>query len=68
MINFDDVTNGNVKYHNPSWPVIPDHSYRTLISGDSRFAKTNSLFHLINQQPYIDKIYLYAKDPFEAKY
>ena len=26
------------------------------------------MFNLINQQPYIDKIYLYAKDPFKAKY
>ena len=24
--------------------------------------------HLINQQPDIDKIYLYAKDPYKAKY
>ena len=30
--------------------------------------KNNSLFNLINQQPDIDKIYLYAKDPYEAKY
>ena len=30
--------------------------------------KTNSLFHLINYQPDIDKIYLYAKEPYEAKY
>ena len=27
-----------------------------------------SLFNLINQQPDIDKIYLYAKDPYETKY
>ena len=26
------------------------------------------LFNLINQQPYNDKIYSYAKDPYEAKY
>ena len=30
--------------------------------------KTNSLFNLISWQPDIDKIYLYAKDPYEAKY
>ena len=30
--------------------------------------KTNSLFNLINHQPDIDKIYLYTKDPYEAKY
>ena len=28
----------------------------------------NSLFVLINHQLDIDKIYLYAKDPYEAKY
>ena len=30
--------------------------------------KTNVLFDLMSQQPDIDKIYLYAKDPYEAKY
>ena len=31
-------------------------------------AKTNVLFNLISQQPYIDKVYLYAKDSYEAKH
>ena len=39
-----------------------------LIIGDSELGKTNSLFNLINQPPDIDKIYLYAEDPYEAKY
>ena len=30
--------------------------------------KKNALLNLINYQPDIDKIYLYAKDPYEAKY
>ena len=30
--------------------------------------KTNSLFNLISHQPDIDKTYLYAIDPYEAKY
>ena len=30
--------------------------------------KANALLNLINNQPDIDKTYLYAKDPFEAKY
>ena len=30
--------------------------------------KTNALLNLINNQPDIDKIYLYAKDPYKAKY
>ena len=59
-INFDDVTKENIKEHNPNWPQIPDHPYRILI--------TNSLFSLIDHQPDIDKIYLYTKDPNEAKY
>ena len=68
MINFDDVTKENIKEHNPNWPQIPDHPYRILIIGGSGSGKTNSLFNLINQQPDIDKIYLYAKDPYEGKY
>ena len=68
MINFDDVTKENIKEHNPNWPQIPDHPYRILIIGGSGSGKTNSLFNLISQQPDIDKIYLYNKDPYEAKY
>ena len=68
MINFDDVVKENIKEHNPNWPKIPDHPYRILIIGGSGPGKTNSLFNLINQQLDIDKIYLYAKDPYEAKY
>ena len=30
--------------------------------------KMNSLLNLINQQPGIDKIYLYANNRYEAKY
>ena len=30
--------------------------------------KTNTLLNLINNQPDIDKIYLYAKDTYEDKY
>ena len=30
--------------------------------------KTNSICNLINEKSDIDKIYLYAKDPYEAKY
>ena len=39
-----------------------------LIIGGSGPRKTNLLFNLMNQQPDIDKIYLYAKDSYEAKY
>ena len=67
MINFDDDIKEETKKRNPNWPQIPDHPYRILIIG-SGSGKTNSLFNLINQQPDTDKIYLYAKDPYEAKY
>ena len=41
-----------------------DHSYRILMIGISGSGKTNSLLNLISHQPYIDKIYFYAKDPY----
>ena len=59
MINFDDYTNENKTEHN---------SNRILIIGGSGSGKTNALLNLINNQPDINKIYLYAKDPYEAKY
>ena len=68
MINYDDVTKENMKEPTPNWPQIPDPLYRILIIGGSGFGKTNSLFNLVSQQPEIDKIYLYAKDPHEGKY
>ena len=68
MINFDDYTNENKIEHNSKVSYIPDHPYRILIVGGSGSGKTNALLNLINNQPDIDKIYLYAKDPYEAKY
>ena len=67
MINFDDYTNESKTKHNSNWPYIPDHPYRIVIGG-SGSGKTNALLNLINEQPDIDEIYLYAKDPYEAKY
>ena len=43
------------------WPSI-------LTFGDSISGKTNALINLTNHEPDIDKIYLYGKDPSEAKY
>ena len=68
MINFDYVTKQNIEEHNPNWPQIRDHPYRILVIGGSGSGKANSLFNIISQQPNIDKIYLYAKDPYQAKY
>ena len=68
MINFDEYTNGNKTEHNSKWPYIPDHPYRILIAGGSGSGKTNALLNLINNQTDIDKIYLYEKVLYEAKY
>ena len=68
MINFDNYVNENKTKHNKNWPYIPDHPYRILIIGGSGSGKTNVLLNLIDNQPDIDKIYLYAKDPYKAKY
>ena len=54
MIHFDDFTN--------------DHLYQILIIRGSGSVEINLLFNLIIHQPDIDKIYLYAKIPYEAKY
>ena len=67
MIDFDEYTNESRIEHNSKWPYIPDHPYRTLIVGDSGPGKTNPLLNLINNQPDIDKIFQYAKDPCEKK-
>ena len=68
MIYLDDYVNENRTEHNKNWPYIPDHPYRILIIGGSGSGKTNALLNLIENQPDIDKIYLYAKDSHEAKY
>ena len=68
MINFDKYTNENKKEHNLNWTYIPDHPYIILIIGDSGAGKANVSLNLINNQQDIDKIYLYAKEPYEDKY
>ena len=68
MINFDDYTNENKTEHNENWPYLHDKPYRILITGGSGSGKTNALLNLIENQPDINKIYLYPKDPYETKY
>ena len=58
----------NTDTHNPEWPYIPDYPYKILVIDGSGSAQTNALLNLINGQPDIGNIYLYAKDPFKAKF
>ena len=62
------ITLMKIEQHNKNWPYIPDHPYRILIIGGSGSGKTNFILNVIKNQPDIDKIYLYAKDPYESKY
>ena len=68
MINFNEYTNENRTEHDPKSPYIPDHPFRILIIGGSGSRKTNTSRNLIENQRDIYKIYLYAKDPYKAKY
>ena len=46
MINFDDVTEENIKGHNPNWSQFPDHPYIILIIGSKKYqTKFYTLFH-----------------------
>ena len=68
MINFDNYANENKVEHNLKWPYVPDQPYRILIIGGSGSEISNALFDLINNQPDIDKIYWYTKDPYDSIY
>ena len=65
MIIFDDYINENKTEHNKNWPYIP---YRILIIWISGSGEINVLLNLIENQPDIDQTFLYATDPYEAKY
>ena len=68
MFNFGYITKEDIKDHNPNWPEISDHPCRILVVGGFGSGKTNTLLNLIDHEVDIDEIYLYAKDPYEAKY
>ena len=55
MFNIDYITKEDIKEHNPNWPEIPDHQYRTLITEGSGSGKTNTLLNLVNHEPDIEK-------------
>ena len=64
--NYVNVTINNTTTHNPRQPHVPDNSYKILITGGSGLRETIVLLNLINHQPDIDEIYLYAKDPYKV--
>ena len=68
MIPFVDFTKENIKEHNPNQLHIPNNPCRILIIRGLVCGKTSALFNLIGQELDIDKMFLYAKDPYEAKY
>ena len=72
MINYNNITKGKIYKHNLNWLHIPDHPCRIFITGSSGSRKTNALLNLMKQQDdgyiIIDKIYLNARDPYDAKY
>ena len=66
MINFDAFANENKTQFK-----VAEYSRSSIQNTNNKrlwIPKTNALLNLINNQPDIDKIYLYAKDPYEAKY
>ena len=54
--------------HYSNWLQIPDHPYKRVIVERYGSAKMNVLINLINHRLDIDKIFLYAKDPYGTKY
>ena len=65
MIKFDDVTNENTK------KIKFATYFRLSIQNINNWRFSiweNKFINLINQLPDIDKIYLYAKNPYEEKY
>ena len=63
VLNVDYITKKDIKEHNTKWPETPDHPHRILIIGGFGSTKTNPILNLINHEPDVEKIYLYAKDP-----
>ena len=68
MFNFDSITKEDIEEHNPNWPEIANHPYRTLIVGGAGSEKRNALCNITNSERDIDNIYLYANNSYEPKY
>ena len=68
MINFDDYVNENKTEHNLKWPYYSRSSIQNINNRRLTLRKNKCIIKLINNQTDINKTYLYAKDPYEAKY
>ena len=53
---------------NTKFAVYSRSSIRNINNWRLRIRKKNLLLNVIESQPEIDEIYLYAKDPYESKY
>ena len=67
MFNFDYITKEDIKEHNSKWPEIPQ-SMQNINSWTFWIWEKNALLNGVNDKPDTDKIYLYAKDPYEERY
>ena len=56
------ITKEAIKGHNPNWPQIAHHPYKTLSTGSSGSGKTYALLNLVHYHPDTDKNYLFGKD------
>ena len=68
MISLDNVTGAKIRQNNPKWPQIYNYPYRISITGGSPLGKANGLLNSKSFQQHTDKIYLYAKGPYDVKY
>ena len=50
MVDYGNVTKGNINNHNLNWPQIVDHSQRILVIGDTESRKINALLNMIKQK------------------
>ena len=50
MVDYVNVTKGNINNHNLNWPQIVDHSQRILVIGDTESRKINALLNMIKQK------------------
>ena len=62
MINFYNYINENKTEH-----IENSHIFEIIYKKEALDQEKNALLNLISNHPDIDKIYLYAKDPYEAK-